>query len=317
MDLLQVQYVVAMVENESMTAAANKMFVSQSAVSMAYKKLEEELGIRLFEKRGRKLILTDAGKVFYEKAKVVLNAMDDLKYSMRDILTEQEQAILVCTEAVDFTNEAIKIFSRVFPDIFYQQVRGSTEEIKSMLKSRAANFAITLSPDFGPGTESHLLLEEPMYLLTKSDSPYAGKTEVSISELAKERIITLRDGLAINQLFHSFFAKAGIYEKGTLEVSDPETIVIQVENGFGVSFIPESIAYVNILRKNPAVNGVTAIPITEEWCKRQVYLVTAKGHSLKKRTQQFIDYLIRFGTYTQDNRCMPSYENRSLLLGED
>ena len=313
MDLQQIQYVVEIAESESMTVAASKLFISQSALSLSYKKLEKELGVQLFCKQGRTLELTDAGRVFYQKAKAVLAAVNELHLAMDDIVAEQKKTVLICTEAVDYTNEAVKIYGRRKPEVFFQQVRGSTEEIAAMLASGAADFAITLSPSFGTHTEAELLLEEPMQALVPADRPYAHQENISLAEMSGERIITLRKGLAINQLFCSYFRQAGLPFGRTLEVNDPETIVIQVSNGFGVSFIPKSTANMNTKRGEPTTAGTVSIPLTDDICMRSIYLVTVKGRKLSKSTQSFIDFLRQFGRYTAENQCMPSYENSDEL----
>lgn len=314
MDFQQLQYVVAIAECESMTAAAEKMFVSQSALSLSYKKLEHELGVSLFRKHGRSLELTAAGETFYQKAKIVLTAMSNLQTAMQAISEEQKQNILVCTEAVDFTNEAIKLYSRSCPAVFFQQVRGSTEEIRSMLSSGAADFAVALSPNFGAGTEAQLLLDEPMYSLINLKGNLSESETISLSQLNGKQIVTLRKGLAVNNLFDSFFEKAGITHGRVIEVNDPETIIMEVSNGFGVSFIPESTANHNIFTKPPFTAGTKAIPVEEDFCHRQIYLIVVKGRKMKKGTQDFIEFLTKLGTYIKLNKCFPVYEELPKLL---
>ena len=306
MDILQLQYVIAIADSSSMNDAAQKVHVSQSALSLSYRKLEQELGVRLFVKSGRRLELTQAGEIFYEKAQNVISAMNELRSSMKSIYTEQQQRIYVCTEAVDYTNEAVKLYAHLHPEPYFQQVRGSTDEIRSMLASGLAEFAVTLSSDFGPKMEAKLLLREPMYALVKSAGKYANMSKLQMKDLIGERLVTLRDGLAVNRLFHSYFELSDTEPERVIEVNDPETIVSQVCNGFGISFIPESTANLNQINDSTGNLGVKAIPIEEEYCCRQIYLITPKGKKLSKNAKQFVDYLIAFGEYTKENHCFPT-----------
>ena len=308
MDIQQIRYVLAIAENESMTAAAEKMFVSQSALSLSYKKLEKELGVSLFYKEGRTLSLTRAGEVFCSRAHDVVTAMDKLCESMQEAAEEQNQRIMVCTEAVDFTNEAIKLFIQRYPGVFLQQVRGSTEEIRALLMSRAADFAVTISPDFGQERKSEFLLEEPMMLQVSSSGNYADRTELSLEEVQDEQIVTLREGFAMQKLFFSFFEDAGLSHGRSIEVNDPETINMQVSNGFGISFIPESTA--NIISTSfPHMKvETTAIPITKPYCRRSLYLTTVQGRNIRQETRIFIDFLRYIGQYVQNHKSFPTYE---------
>ena len=306
MDLLQIRYVLAIADYESMNAAAEKLFVSQSALSMSYKRLEQELGISLFRKQGRRLELTSAGELFCEKARTVMAAMQDLRCSMQEVAADQARQIYVCTEAVDYTNEAIRLYRRSHPDLFLQQVRGSTEEIRSMLSSGTVDFAITLSPDFGPGMDAVLLLEEPMLALVSPRDPLAERTAISLKELEHRQIITLREGLAVNRMFQDFFQQAGVQPGHSIEVNDPESIVIQVSKDFGFSFIPESVANLNGMEQLQVASGTRTIPLEETLCRRQVYLITADGRKIRPAVADFLAFLSWFGAYTAENHCYPA-----------
>lgn len=72
MDLLQLKYVVAIAESDSVTQAAERLHISQSALSLSYKRLQEELGVQLFQRQGRRLVLTDAGTFFCRTASMIL-----------------------------------------------------------------------------------------------------------------------------------------------------------------------------------------------------------------------------------------------------
>ena len=85
MDLLQLKYVVAIAESDSVTQAAERLHVSQSALSLSYKRLQEELGVQLFRRQGRRLVLTDAGTFFYRNASMILGQLDKLAYDMSTI----------------------------------------------------------------------------------------------------------------------------------------------------------------------------------------------------------------------------------------
>lgn len=316
MDLLQIQYIVAMVESGSVTEAAEKMFVSQSALSLSYKKLERELGVSIFQKQGRRLVLTSAGEVFYDKAKEVLSSVAELRQSMRKIASEREKKVLVCSEAVDYTNEAIRLYARIYPDVFYQIIRANTEDIRAMLQSQTVDFAVTLSPDFGPENEAVLLLDEPMLLAVSAESQYANRDTISLHEIENECVITLQGGLAINRLFESYFEFERMQYKKKMEVNDPETIVLQVGKGLGLGFIPQSVANLNSITEVDLYTKTRAIPIAEPICRRQIYLVTARNRHIKKPVQGFMDFLILFGEYIAQNKSYPSGSDVPDLLNE-
>ena len=308
LDLQQIHYILTIAESESMTAAAEKLFVSQSALSMSYKKLERELGVSLFYRSGRNLALTHAGEVFCSKARVVLADFEDLQGVMREIAAEEAQRISICTEAVDFTNEVIKLYIKSAPGVYINQIRGSRDEIRSLLLAKKADFAITLSSEFGPELQSELLLEEPMAAQVCKNGKYAGRTEISLSELADERIVTLREGFGLRRLFDSFFEAANISSVRVEEVNDPETIGMQVGLGFGVSFVPERVIDMSALEYPGIMDNIQNLPISDASCIRRIWLVTDPKRKINSNSTRFIRLLQYLGKYVHDHKSYPSDE---------
>lgn len=91
MDYLQMLYFITIANSDSMTKAAEKLCLSQSTLSLSYRKLEAELGVTLFRKEGRRLVLTPAGEVFCAEAKNILDQVDDLKNRMIQMGAEQKR----------------------------------------------------------------------------------------------------------------------------------------------------------------------------------------------------------------------------------
>lgn len=311
MDFLQVKYILAIAESDSMTAAAEQLHISQSALSQSYKRLEWELGVALFRKKSRNLELTPAGEVFCAKARSVVDAMNQLETAMQKIVVEETLRILVCSEAVDFTDEAIALYSRLHADLTLQQVRGSTKEIQSMLSAGTTPFAVTLSPDFGSDITARLLLDEPVLALV-SERDLLGREELSMSDFRNRSLVTLREGMAANRLFYSFFEQAGVSPGQVIEVNDPETITMQIGSGNRVGFIPESTANSNSARISRSYIYERPIPLREPFCRRRVYLITREDQPINRTTQDFLEFLIRFGAYTQQNHHFPSEVNQLL-----
>ena len=113
MDLLQMRYVTAIAGLGSMTKAAETLHVSQSALSLSCKRLEEELGVKLFVRDGRYLKLTEAGSVFVKKAAAILDESDMLLDTMKRLRAYSRNAVCFGSEVIDFSNELIALYRQL------------------------------------------------------------------------------------------------------------------------------------------------------------------------------------------------------------
>lgn len=305
MDLRQMGYILMMAESGNMTKAAEQLHVSQSTLSLSYRNLEQELGVTLFKKRGRYLELTTAGQVFCEKAAVVMEKNADLRSAMEQFHQDESMSISFCTEAVDFSEEAVLLFQSFFPEIQISQIRNESGLVPKYLHDNSAQFAITLTAPNSKQYTTQLLLEEPMYALISRRSPLAGRDRLSLSMLQNMPLITQSSRFAINTLIHSFYVKSGLNPGRIIEVGDPETIGLQVGKGSGISFIPESVSRFSSNAALLELNGCTALPLEEPYCQRKVFLLSPKQEKLSRLCSAFQDFLIDFGVFAQAYHCFP------------
>lgn len=312
MDLKQMLYVLTIKELGTMTKAAEELYISQSALSISLKNLEKELGISLFEKSGRNIIATPAGEQFCKKASEILEMVDTLKADMGHMGFQQAHTIRISTGAVDFTNEAIVLFSSVMPDINCEQLRYDINRSHAELCLHHLDFVVTQEPLNDESVYSEILIHEPMYLLISTKQPLSTKSIVSMQQLSGIPIVTQPNGFSINRLVHTFFQQAQIRPGRTVEVSDPESIPFLVSKIGGISFVPES-TYQYITKDNSdMLYEVNAIRLHEDFCSRTVYLSYLKDLEMHDFHHAFIRHLRQFGTYAQENRCFPSLQDLSL-----
>lgn len=308
MDYLQMLYFVTIADSDSMTKAAEKLCLSQSTLSLSYRKLEEELGVTLFRKEGRRLVLTPEGEVFRAEAKAVLKQVEDLKNRMLRMGAEQNRNIVLCTEAMDFSNEAIKVFSAAFPDIAFRQIQASTRETLDLFRSGQIEIAVTASDMSDETITSTLVLDEPMYVMLPSFAGFQGRASVRMAELAGLPLITQTAGYGISGLIHSFYERAGIQPGKVREVREQESITIQAINDYGIGFLPESVANSQVPRAMFSAVNTLPIPVADSFCRRQVYLTLSDTREKTPSADGFLDFLRSFGRFAAENKRFPELE---------
>lgn len=306
MDLLQLRYVVAIAESESMTQAAELLHVSQSALSLSYKRLEAELGIALFRREGRKLALTEAGVYFIQNASVILGLVDKLTYDMSLLREQADTSISYTSEAGDFTNEAKILFAEFFPTWEINESRDSTRQTIERLLQNKVSFAITYQDFTDDLLISELILEEPMYAFVNARSPLAGKKSIHMEELQGLPLVSQREEYSVCQVMRSYYTHSGITPGRIHYISDPEAMSLQVFNGLGNTFIPESV--VNLWRRSPfdMAPATKMIPMVDPICCRRLYLTYPKGMHFSEIVRRYMEYLRHYGTLTQSLHCYPN-----------
>lgn len=159
MDLIQLKYFVGITSSPTMLQAARALNVSQSALSVSMKKLEAELGVRLFARSGRRLVLTGEGERFLEGVTRILDELEKLKQSLREG-RESARPITVAANATDFAVEAIALYRELVPAVPIRPIRSNAAGIRSLLAAREADLALTLVPSDSPHLTSVLLFRE-------------------------------------------------------------------------------------------------------------------------------------------------------------
>lgn len=271
MELLQLEYFVRVAESATMVQAAEAMNVSQSTLSMSIKKLETEVGVKLFRRSGHTLKLTAEGEYLHKEAARILYDVAGLKQRLSFLESGRARTIVVASDAVDFAIESVYIYSALYPQAAIEHVRTVHSSMRSMLLNRQADFCLSIYPVTDDNIESTLLLSEPMYLLANLDSRFADMPFVRMRDLEGETLVTLRKGHAFREMCETFYAMLGMTPRSVLEVGELEALSMSVRKRFGISFIPRSVQGKNDFQ--PAgFNTLCARPMQESFCYRNIYL---------------------------------------------
>lgn len=306
MDLLQIRYVITITECGSMTKAAQQLHVSQSALSLSCKRLEEELGTKIFQRQGRKLELTEAGMHFCEQGREILKMASSLELEMAKFNDSKVHSVTYTSELGDFSTEMQKLYRSFLPNIQLTELRDNAQLTLEQLSNGIAAFAVTAHDHTDEQLVSRLLYEEPMYLFVKDDSPLAEYDIVSMRQLDGVGLITQRHDYSIAEVMMGFYSQAGIKPGSRYYVSDPESMFLSVHGGFGVTFIPESI--VNLWKIAPIemAPGTKKIPMAEGFCKRRIYLTYLRQERNPENVKHFMKFIVHYAELMKTLRNIPN-----------
>lgn len=187
--LRQIKYFVAIVETNSFTEAAAKCFISQSAISQQIAVLEEELGVKLTKRNGRRFTVTQAGEYFYKRGKAVLREAESLKAETTRIGSDSELHLnigyLASYDGVELP-QAITEFSKKYPEVIVTVFKGTHEDLYHALKDGKADIALNdQRRAFSDEYENYVLNQSPAYLDVATTHPIAQNETVTTSLLSE------------------------------------------------------------------------------------------------------------------------------------
>jgi DNA-binding transcriptional LysR family regulator len=242
MEIRQLKAFLAIAETGTFTAAAERVHVTQAAISMQIRQLEREAGAKLFVRAPRKVILTEAGEKLLERAQVILREHDAALHELA-ALTGAEQGRLRVGSAsamisADPLPQILKQLRKIHPGVETSVVSGTSEELVQRLLTAELDAAFVSLPVDVRGIQTELLNEDSLVAIASPKHRLAKQRVVSSYALAGEKLILGERGGNTRRLIDQFFAHAGATPKVTMELSRLAAIKRMVEEDMGVGIVP-------------------------------------------------------------------------------
>ena len=228
----------------NLTEVANMLYTSQSGVSRHIRELEEELGIEIFIRRGKRLLgMTEPGKALLTIAERILNEASNVR-RLADLFTNDASGVLTIatthTQARYSLPPVIKAFRELFPEVRLELIQGTPQEIEVLLQNGGADIGIAserLSND-------PLLVAFPWFrwyhsLLLPVDHPLNQVSPLTLEDVAKWPLITYRQGITGRSRIDEAFNRKGLTPDIVLSAQDSDVIKTYVELGLGIGLVAE------------------------------------------------------------------------------
>ena len=273
----------------SLTKAAEKMNITQSAVSQQISSLEDELNIKLFHRYGPQKDLTHAGEIFYELISSIIISIEDLKTTFEDKRGIQKGVLTFAATTFIIMNilpKVITAFSEKYQDIKFRILERRWPEIISLTQSGEIDFGITPIHDNIPKNLIVINLEPiERILITSQGHELAKKKNISLYDIQKYPIISYEKGLISRKELDEVFKKHNLNPYIIIEATNAETIKQYVEKGIGIAIIPKT-----------AIEGehkpyLEVIPISHFFNKSCYGVIIKKGKYITTWTKKFLSML--------------------------
>jgi LysR family hydrogen peroxide-inducible transcriptional activator len=288
MELHQLRYFCAIVDTGSFSRAAQQTHVSQPALSQQIRKLEDELGARLFDRLGRAVRLTELGRTFLPRARSVLRELA----AARSDVVERKASIsgplsvgVIPTVAPYLLPPILAGFTRKYPLARVSVVEEITPRLLERLRAGTLDLAVVALPlevrsqEF----ESRPLAVEKLYAVLPARHQLARRKELSLGELRHDPFLLLRDGHCFRETAVAACKRARLKPRISFEGGQFSSVLSMVTAGLGVSIVPAM-----AVEKRP---GCCFVPVADERAVRTIGVVTLGGRSLIRTSQAFLAHL--------------------------
>jgi LysR family hydrogen peroxide-inducible transcriptional activator len=269
--LTELKYVVALAQERHFGRAAQKCFVTQPTLSLALAKLEDELGVKLFERNKSEVLVTMRGQAIVEQARRVLDEVgkiQGLARGGRDELSGALRLGVIPTIGPYLLPELVPILRRNAPDMPLAIEENLTGSLAPMLRDGELDVVIIALPFSIPGVKTRVVYEEPFSVVVPSGHRWQVRKGLKPSELSEENLLVLNNGHCFrDQVLEACPGQSNTALAEGHAGSSLETIRNMVASGLGVSVLPSS-----ALTSRYATRLVKAVPFSAPVPSRKVAL---------------------------------------------
>lgn len=286
MELQQLRYLCAIADTGSFSRAAEACHVAQPSLSQQISKLEKELGARLFDRLGRSVRLTDAGRTFLPHARTVLHQTELARSEVDGGRQDARGSVgigVIPTIAPYYLPQRIAAFARRFPESTLRVVEETTPLLVEGLRNLSIDIAVLSLPLRHRDFEMAPLLTERLYAALPSDHPRAGAASISLRELREERFVLLRDSHCFREIALAACHRARLDPRVAFESGQFSSLLGMVAAGVGVSLVPEMAIDPNA--------GCRYVRVSDPQAVRTIVAARLKARSFSRVQQTFLDQL--------------------------
>ena len=276
-------------KNLNFTVAANRLYISQPAVSVQIKLFEDYCKLKLFKRKGRKIYLTDEGKTLYDYARKIFEYEREIESTIED-MRKLKRGILrlgtTKTYARYFMPSLISAFHDSYPQIKINLDEGSSLDMTNSLLDFGNEIVIIAKLDENPDICFIPFSQEEMLVILSPHHKLAAKKIISIQDLAREPIIMKENGSGTRRLVTELFTKKSLTPNILMETSNTEFIKQLVMRGDGISLLVKAAVTAELSEKK-----LTTVSIKGQKIFLDVSIAYLKDQHLSPPAQAFLGIL--------------------------
>ncbi len=285
-DLLQLRYFQAVARHEHVSRAAEELRVAQPALSRSIARLEAELGVALFDRRGRRVTLNRFGAAFLARVGNALSELDQARSELHDAAGLAHGSVAVAAETLRTITDLTAGFLASYPDVSFRLFQSSAPAMSARILAGEADLCFASQPMRAGALESAELFREEVLLCVAPGHRLAGRGRAAIGDLAGEPFVTTRPGYWQRALADRLFTDSG-YEPPAIacEGDDPYAIRGLISAGVGIGLLPS-------MGRQVPDPPVAWLHLDAPGCERTLSVVWRRDAYLSAAARGFRDFAV-------------------------
>lgn len=287
--MAQLEYFTRVVQEKGFSKAASRVFRTQPAVSIAIRRLEEEIGLPLLD-RGQKVpVLTEAGQVVYDYAQRILGLRDEVGQAILDLQNMKTGRVRVGANestSLYLLPELILTFRERFPEVKVEIFRQVSSRLPRELLDRKIDFGLMAFEPVDRELEAFPVLKDELVLIMSPKHPLAGRSSVKVKELGNEPFVAHNVNTGSRAKVIETFARQHTPLNITLELATVETIKRFVQKRVGLAFVPRM-----CVREELARGVLVSVPVRGLTHNRTLFAAHRRGTHFSPAAAAFLKLL--------------------------
>lgn len=286
--LRQIHIFEAVAQFESYTKAAEKLHMTQPAVSMQIKQLETDTGLVLFDRRGKRMQLSSAGRELLQYTSRVVQSWNDMLGSIENLkgVNQGHLSVSVATTANYFVTQLLAEFSALHPAITLTLDVNNRQKLLEQLENFEPDLVVMGEPPRGYNLQSEHLIENPLVVIASPRHRLAQQAWIELVDVMGERFVVREQESGTRKAIERHLKQYGFSHKTSLEMRSSETIKHAVEAGLGLGILSLHTVQPELEAGRLVVLNVESFPIQRHW-----HIVMRRGKQLSPVAREFKRFL--------------------------
>jgi len=288
--LQQLRYFRELAAAGHLTRTAEKLCITQTSLSNTIIHLENQLGVKLFHRVGRTLMLSEIGEKYLAYVEEALSSLDNAQTVIDDFLNRENDTVSVAMSSSHVWATLIRGFRTEFRNYHIRQINCTRLQYRDLLVNQETDLVIAGTDDLAlNGLEYTILRKEKLYLCVYKDHPLAARRSVALEEVKNESFINLPETESFRIFCDNIFERAGISPTASIEC-DYTMRGKLIEAGFGIALTTGRSISMGMLGSN------VFIPLSDDYAVRPIAIIWNPKHYLGKAARDFRDYTLKTET---------------------
>ena len=272
----------------NMTKVARDMYISQPSISQSIHELENEVGVKLFDRIGKKLFLTGEGELFLNYTRRILNLYDEGMKTLNDYAHNSIGRITIgasTTIGIYILPDIIKSFSEKYKDIEISIIIENTTNIKNLILQNKVDFAYVEGEVKSREINIEKIWEDELVFICGNDHKWKNINVIKADDLSSEKLIMRECGSGSREIIENYLKSKEINYDIFLELGNTEAIKKTVEANLGIGCVSEK-----CIEEKLRYGDLNCFRLEGRKIKRELLLITHKDKFISNNMKEFIEF---------------------------